>query len=422
MTTIKKPACNPFCFAMLFLGLMGIVLFSFKYFFLVQYEPHAIIQDRLNKAARQDPLLALQTLLAKLDMPTQRLYQLPLDMEIKISHDDVLVWIEDEILPTTTQRKKLLNWLKQGGRLILVSQALPEEDNIEDPLLNHFNIIQTAVGLDLDSLKNIKPVTFKWQATQETLQVAFNPEYILDSTRFPNKVIEGESGIHLISQVYGQGHVTVLSDLWFINNQHLAHYDHAHFFWTLLQQQNPPSKPHKVWLLYPLETLQHHSTDPYYKPQAQDTEEAFPPLFAWLWQQAPHLIMSLAILLGFTLWFIGQRFGMPLPSTSTARRRIVEHIAAASYFNWRSRQLNPNAAALLQTTRVTVHQHMLQQHVDWHDLPQTTQQTHLQAQIDLSDTALQQALWTKEWANTQAFQYSVQHLQNLKQQLNIKKT
>jgi hypothetical protein len=187
---------------------------------------------------------------------------------------------------------------------------------------------------------------------QQPFQVAFNPDYYLESYDGSALELSNEYGTHLLHYYYGTGMITVLSDLEFIENDSVDDYDHAWFFWQLLNFEEHVTK-HVLLVRSSLELLNDSQIE----------------LSLWqlLWNHARMVIISAIVLICCWLWLISRRFGPLIPEPPLARRRLLEHIEASGYFFWRQRQ----AALLIRTTQQAVLNRLSAIHPEWSDLPLT---------------------------------------------------
>ncbi|MCL1825160.1 MAG: DUF4350 domain-containing protein [Betaproteobacteria bacterium] len=120
-------------------------------------------------------------------------------------------------------------------------------------------------------------------------------------------------GDYGLSYKYGEGRVTVLANLDFINNGAIGNDDHAALFAYLVSL----AKGQDIWFV--------HGTD-------------VPALWRWLVDYAGAVLIAAALLLIAWLWMISRRFGPLLPARSVVRRSIVEHVAASARYLWRCKQ------------------------------------------------------------------------------------
>ncbi len=120
----------------------------------------------------------------------------------------------------------------------------------------------------------------------------------------------------LVHYRYGLGNVSVIVNLdQVVSNGSIASFDHAEFFWKLLQHYQPTG------------------------PVTLMTRLPVPDLFDWLVNTAWAASISAAVLIALWLWRVGPRFGGTEPDVPPSRRELREHLNAVGRFVWRSEGL-----------------------------------------------------------------------------------
>jgi len=327
--------------------------------------------------AAYNSLLAAQRLLERLDLSTETVYFLP-DIEHRLKATDTVVLLPNDTTFNPLQSKQLLAWIQKGGHLILEGSVL-WDDPRDNLLLAPFQV-QSKSNEDIK--KSSTALKFKWQ--KQSLQIAFDRSRRLDTKSKPLKFVKSQQGYHLLHYRYGQGLVSVLSDLDFIANAQIGQYDHAQFFWQLIQFKTPP---HFVWLI---------------DMRGLDT----PSLWSLLWQHAWTLLISAAVLLMIWLWSISRRFGSVLPPPPRTRRRLLEHIEASGRFLWQQQQTD----VLLKETRQVVLKRLAQIHPDWLQLPRDELVTQLAQLCHLPPEEVHTALYRYNIRNEAYFTRAMQIL------------
>lgn len=85
---------------------------------------------------------------------------------------------------------------------------------------------------------------------------------------------------------------------------------------------------------------------------------AMPPLAQWLWLKAPALGVALLVLLALWLWYRIPRQGPRQEAREEHNRDYLQHLHASGYFQWRTNQ----QAALVDVLRKQAEQHLVRFH------------------------------------------------------------
>ncbi|MFK5971046.1 MAG: DUF4350 domain-containing protein [Candidatus Marithrix sp.] len=314
------------------------------------------VEVEFSTETNNDPLLAAKKLLEQMGTLVTTIQYFP---EQELNNQDTLILLQynNSLDEQTTQ--KVLNWVDNGGHLIVVSNVIHNEQNIDiqpDLLFKKLNIFQ----YQNDSIATqIKPTEFMWQ--QYKLQVLFDSNYYLKANDDePIKNIQNNYGNHLLQYYYGTGIIIVLSDLSFIENDKIAAYDHAQFLWHLTHFERLETK---IWLLN--YTLTHNTQNtPVNKINNLDTPTKIPSLLTLIWTYMWTVVISATILLLFWVWSVSQRFGPLLPMPKPVRRSLLEHIEASGNFLWR----HSKTTTLLNNVRQTLMQQINATHPNWKQL------------------------------------------------------
>lgn len=318
------------------------VYWFFDNFELVEQERYVGLQ---GEAAR-NPLLAAERFLTRLGH-TASSHQGMLDLPGMPPAGSVIIATGERLTLGEEGHTRLLEWVADGGHLVAKvrdSVALEDAEDEDgetaseppagdsltastqasgDPLLQAAGLAIEAVDPDWEDTASRTPIDVDLPGTPDSMLVEFYPDRVLVGAP-PSAIAVGSAlGYHLVSQTYGRGRLTLLTDTKMFDNWDIGDYDHAALLARLVAADDDPSS---VWLV--------HGDD-----RAG--------LGAWLWVHARPVLLTLAF--GVLLWLIAraQRFGPVLGLPSPARRRITEHIAAAGAFYWRYGQ----AGRLLVETR-----------------------------------------------------------------------
>jgi hypothetical protein len=167
---------------------------------------------------------------------------------------------------------------------------------------------------------------------------------------------------------YGQGTIILLTDLWFIENDDIGHYDHAQFLWRLIHFNRTPEH---LWIMRLIE------------------KRETPPLWKLLWHNVPAPLISIAVLLLFWLGYASQRFGPMLPMPQQTRRRLLEHIEASGNFLWNQRKV----MLLLRYTQQALLKDLYSVHPEWTSLSQEALSQKIAQTYDLPLNEVRSAIY-----------------------------
>ncbi|EDN68690.1 conserved hypothetical protein, membrane [Beggiatoa sp. PS] len=321
----------------LFLFALGGIIFYLGYWFYSHFEyVTETVEIGFQGEARDNPLLAAQHLLERMDMPIKIVESLP-NIEQDLDSQDTIIIIKYGPFLSENQTQQLLKWVDAGGHLIIVSETKHDvlgQTKQPDPLLTRLQIYRYQNGLENNDITEKKPKEFVWE--QYSLQVDFDPDYHIEPGEFYDPVEQkgDQYGTHLLFYYWGSGMISVLSDLAFIENDKIDQYDHAQFLWIMVNFERPATR---VWFL----------KAPAFEQGSPSARQKIPELRTLLWTNAWTIITSLAVLLLFWLWAASHRFGPLLPTPPRVRRRLLEHIEASGHFLWQQGQVH----VLLHDTR-----------------------------------------------------------------------
>ena len=144
--------------------------------------------------------------------------------------------------------------------------------------------------------------------------------------------LRGETahGMPLLQQQYGDGLVTVVTDLGPWTNSQLHYLDHA---WLL---DHFADDRRRVWFV--------HGT-------------AAPPLMLWLWQQAAPLIVSLLLLLALVIWRALPRREPLRDDPVDGPADFMDHLLASGRLLWREQQGLALLSGLREAAQTRLHRH-----------------------------------------------------------------
>lgn len=292
--------------------------------------------------AKTNSLFAARLFLKRMGVPAERK-----DTLVNLPDTDTVLVINTQRYTLSEQKiGEILDWVKRGGHLITRARtgngaSIYDDDEEEDggetkdDTVTERDFLQQALGISPG--KHVIPddddLPLKAQLTNmpHALEVEQNFFYALESTDKDAHALQYKNSTWLLEQHLGDGMVTMVTDLEFIENIYLQDYDHAEFFWYMVHSLH--KEPEAVWLI--------HMDD-------------MPPLWQLIWQHAWALVLTLTMLIPLTILAISPRFGPMIPKPQPGRRRILEHIQASGRFMWKryskhgDQQYNDFAASVEQ--------------------------------------------------------------------------
>ncbi|MGY2399957.1 DUF4350 domain-containing protein [Pseudomonas sp. SDO5271_S396] len=257
------------------------------------------------------------------------------------------------------QVEQLLAWVKSGGHLLIVAEALWDEETGKsgDLLLDRLQLHQAfSEEFDEPALPRKKkaPDLTKLYVDNETAPAyfSFDTDFnLIDPRHLAQFSANSAKSSHLMQLNLGQGRVTVVtdSDLW--KTPAIGRHDNAWLLWYLNQGTD-------VTLLF-----------------NTDVDD----LFTLLLRYFPQALTALAALIALALWHAGMRQGPIQAPAPRARRQLQEHLkASADFLLRRSGQGTLLLALQRDVLRAARHRHPGFEHLDtteqWQALEHLTRQ------------------------------------------------
>jgi hypothetical protein len=224
----------------------------------------------------------------------------------------------------------------------------------------------------------------------DALRVRFYSRYhLLDRDHYAFLNIAENGRTYILRYHWGDGFITVISDLSVFDNSRIADYEHADFLWALLHADRPPGT---VWLQY--------------APQV-------PSLLELLWQHAWMFLLALLLLLAAIIWAGNLRLGPQWLEPTRGQRSLAEHIHASGRFLWR----HGNPETLLNAAREHTLLHLRRRHPNWQTLSETERIGQIARSTGLSETSIETALsGTGSPLSAQEFQQIIRLLKRIENQ------
>ena len=213
---------------------------------------------------------------------------------------------------TPRQVDQLLEWTQAGGHLLLVAEAIWDEETQDsgDLLLDRLQLRQ-AFSDDFDqppsARKGKKPDLTRLYVDNETAPAffSFDTDYtLIDPRHLAQFSANSAKSSHLMQLNLGHGRVTVITDSELWKTPAIGLHDNAWLLWYLTQGSD-------VTLL-----------------SNTDVEN----LFSLLLRYFPQAMVALAALILLGLWRAGIRLGPIRAPAPKARRQLQEHLNASADF------------------------------------------------------------------------------------------
>lgn len=274
--------------------------------------PYDEVIDRgPSPEAQANPYLAAEHFLRKQGLPVDHAFGLDRLADLPSEHHSLLLLTERSNM-SPRQVEQLLDWTRSGGHLLVVAEALWDEENGKsgDLLLDRLQIRQVLSDEPEEpapARKKKTPDLTRLYIDNETapayfgFDTAFN---LTDPKHLAQFSANSARSSHLMQLDLGQGRVTVItdSDLWKTAN--IGKHDNAWLLWYLTQGT-------AVTLL-----------------ANGDVDD----LFSLLLRYFPQALVALTALIALALWHAGMRQGPIQAPAPKARRQLQEHLKASADF------------------------------------------------------------------------------------------
>ena len=274
--------------------------------------PYDEVVDRgPSPQARQNLYLAAEYFLREQGLTVAHAYNLERLAELPPKGNSLLLLGERSNM-TPRQVDQLMDWAKSGGHLLVVAEALWDEETGKsgDLLLDRLNIHQ-LISDDVDEpaspRKKKAPDLTKLYVDNETAPAyfSFDTDFNLtDPKHLAQFSANSAKSSHLMQRDLGHGTVTVVtdSDLW--KTPDIGKHDNAWLLWYLNQGT-------AVTLLF-----------------NSDVDN----LLTLLMRNFPQALVALIALIALALWHVGMRQGPVQAPAPKARRQLQEHLKASADF------------------------------------------------------------------------------------------
>lgn len=222
---------------------------------------------------------------------------------------------------------------------------------------------QDGCGLDPSYLTKLN-----FGTTDDPLYLAFDTTYhLVDGLGDATAIAGSEYGDHLLQYHYGEGLITLVTDLTIWQNKSIDDYDHAYALSLLAGSSN------QAYLLYNMDA-------PYW------TKE--------LWQHGKPMVISGLLLLFAWLWFRALRIGPLIHIVNEKPRQLLEHIRTMAHLYWRT----GNSIQLIDSARQEVLTHIQKHHGNFRALEKEEQIDYLSQTLSMQSSDIEKALYANPGA------------------------
>lgn len=340
-----------------------------------------------SKEAKQNPYLAAQRFLERNGVAVRE-QTIALDFSVIPTEDTVFLSIVDSMLLTESQIDKALDWIAQGGLLVI---GVDQEIEGHDSLLARFDIEPEYVNeadaeagefgqaiIDaLEKFKDAERYTIELADNQDQLSVEVLDNIVLNHPDIDYATnqkqsqhqaasdyeltasVSNDDGAKLLQFAHGKGELTVLSSTTFWQNEHIGEADHAYLLAYLLPSEGT------VHLFYNI---------------------SMPPLYDLLGHYYAELVLACAALLALWLWRISLRIQGTRVVVDGQRRNFTEHLTASAEFLASKKQYQP----LITPIKDDINAQMQLYHPGFAKLDTKTQTALIAQRVGLSEDMIEQ--------------------------------
>ncbi|NNA88573.1 DUF4350 domain-containing protein [Pseudomonas gessardii] len=274
--------------------------------------PYDEVVDRgPSPEAQANPYLAAEHFLRQQGLAVEHAHSLE-RLATLPANDNSLLLLSARSNMTPRQVDQLLEWTQAGGHLLLVAEAIWDEETQDssDLLLNRLQLRQ-AFSDDFDqppsARKGKQPDLTRLYVDNETAPAffSFDTDFtLIDPRHLAQFSANSAKSSHLMQLNLGRGRVTVITDSELWKTPAIGLHDNAWLLWYLTQGSG-------VTLL-----------------SNTDAEN----LLSLLLRYFPQALLALAALILLGLWRAGVRQGPIQAPSPKARRQLQEHLNASADF------------------------------------------------------------------------------------------
>jgi hypothetical protein len=336
---------------------------------------------KLKGEARKNPLYAARIFLHRMGIPASSKQSLQGLKELPDT--DTLLIISSERSTLSQQATDdLYAWVQSGGHLITrtnidfdysdYADEYKEEEILSTDPLQELLGVRTGERISLYAKKDEFKINLKGAAHPLKIQgESFYPIISLSGFASRNdEIIKIRDKVFMLRRNIGEGMITLVANLDFINNRKIRKADHAEIFWQLAHGLGTPKG---AWLIH---------------------NDEMPALWRLMWKHAWALIIPLTLMFALWLYRASHRFGPVIPKAAEDRRSLLEHINASGNFYWKHQQ----KAKLIASTREALNQRLAITHPGWTQLSDAEKIAQLAMRLERPKQEIQQLLFDPNYA------------------------
>lgn len=264
------------------------------------------------KEAKANPFYAAEKFLEQVGKTAQSQKNYSI-LDSELGSNDTLVIESTRVGLTETKREKIKNWLTSGGYLIVLATEVYDDElgASRDILLDELGIrLYENLDFDWDMEDDEQLTKLVFEGTENQTIIDLNDQFYLQDTSGEASYIGGNSSSDLFAQFeYGEGMVSIVTDMNIWKNYFINQHDHAMFLYQLIGGSD------NVWFLY--NTVQ-------------------PSLISVMIEIIPMILISFVLLIIILLFSASWRKGPPKSDDLRIQREIMQHIEAAGEFSYRN--------------------------------------------------------------------------------------
>lgn len=363
----------------------------------------------LSGEARHNPLYASRLFLKGMGISTETVESL--QSLTTLPDNDTVIIIDT---PRYTQREEqlddIITWVENGGHLIVRSVSdwelfdpdlsRPDEEKTEysndsakisSDALQRYLEVHTGENIPFFQKEfqeiQLPNVDKKLKLGEDYYQ---NIELDIDNDKVGLSEVKVNDKNFIIQQRIGNGLITLVSDLSFIQNFSIDNFDHAEILWHLIHANTSShTQLAGVWLI--------HSDD-------------MPNLFTIIWNKFWPLSIMLGLLLLVWILRVSRRFGPMIPKDNEDRRNLMEHIEASGNYYWKQKQ----HAMLIDSTRASTQQRLIQRIPGWQAMNNDQQAKLLAERVSIKEQQILRLLHSDIGHNSHEFTEIIKQLEHIR--------
>ncbi|MET1256861.1 DUF4350 domain-containing protein [Aliikangiella maris] len=341
-----------------------------------------------SQEARQNPFLAAQLLLKQKRIEFETLQDFSF-LSRNPGQFDTLLISSSRVGLTEQSRDILMQWVQQGGHLILLATEYFEFEfeSSRDKFLDSLGLRFYEMDFDHRVYSDEHGVSrLVFQGYEEQTEIHFYANgYIEDISGNASFVGGTDFADQLVQYEIKSGMISVLTDFSVWENDRINKHDHAMFLLQLIG-----SSP-KVWLVFnPIQ----------------------PSLLVLAWQKASYIVISCAVLFIAFLLSNMWRQGKLNNDAEPSHREIMQHIRAAGEFSFRQDQ----GLQQIQVLRELIDKNMAQRVYGYFQLS-LDKRLEKVAELTQIDKKKLQTLWEPAELNQDSFVELVKLIQEIRKHL-----